>query len=155
MTREYLYQGKRKDNGEWATGSLLIHRAPLVVFTSDKKEPDDYYILESGFADWHMPRPILQYVIDPKTLRQSTGWIDRKHARVWEGDIVEGHSDGVVVVRYNVVMAMWEMEFLDEEIISLWEFQYTPRTNVLDGVVVGNIFDNKDLLNNKDLSQTP
>ena len=146
MDRVILFQGKRKDNGEWVTGSLLIHGSPLVCFTSDKKEPDDYYILETGFADWHMPRPILQYAIDPDTLRESTGLVDLKGARVWEGDIIEGHDDGLIIVEYDVNMAQWIAKFLDGEQVTLWEFSFESRINKVDGVVVGNIFDNPELL---------
>lgn len=83
--REILFRGKRLDNGEWVEGSLHIERGE-----TDKNGNSslDYRILGMrGECDY----------VDPTTVGQFTGLMDRNGNRIFEGDVFQDEDlTGVV-----------------------------------------------------------
>ena len=131
MNREILFKAKRKDNGEWIEGCIVIDQSRFDRFKY-RIQP-----IESGVLYAHP--------IDPDTLCQYTGGRDKYHNKIWENDICEVNTqnideeDGYFVVQ-------WDAESL--------RFVLTGNDLVLDfdnfGTgeveVIGNIFDNPELL---------
>lgn len=137
--REILFRAKRVDNGEWTEGyyaklkwcNNIIH-----VVIPDKAEIDSgNSLLET-------------YEINPETICQYTGKSDEDGKKIFEGDIV-GFID-----LYSTESGYSESSCLGEVIWSKEEccFHVTNRLSaesweVLDECkVVGNVFDNKELL---------
>ena len=133
--REILFKAKRADNGEWVTGYYIKSIVDGSVFG---------YIRESIFGT--------DIKIMLNTLCQYTGLKDKNGNLIWENDIV-GFWD-----TYSTENGYAEADCIgkvvwDDETIS---FQVTNRLSaesyeVLDECsVIGNIFDNPELLESEE-----
>lgn len=136
MNREILFRGKREDNGDWVEGSLHIEYGEI---DKDGKQSLDYRIL--GL------RGECRYVI-PETVGQYTGLTDKNDKKIFEGDIVKTKKYGKIIGHSNVN---------DYDIFNV---VYKPAVfglvnhnrgfnfvgNSTDFEVIGNIYDNPELL---------
>lgn len=130
--REILFKAKRVDNGEWVEGCLVIDHSRSNLFEY-RMQP-----VESGVL--YAPP------INPETLCQFTGICDKNRNRIWENDILMAHLDESYPedVTYETVewgVAGWvgrETGSTDREYIDKFDLEHYE--------VVGNIFDNKELL---------
>lgn len=150
--REILFRGKRKDNGKWVEGYIYEHQPPLQCIVPENYVPEQsrWYIVNTAFADWHMPREVEFIEIDPATVGQYTELTDKKGKKIFEGDIVLfdyiGPNRGVhgkAAVAFNNgkfgVFWGWHQEF-----VTLDGFSNTTLE------VIGNIHDNPELLEVRD-----
>lgn len=109
-----------------------------------------YGLLVNKHGKWYINKPgsPVSYEIQPETICQYTGLIDKNGKKIWEGDIV-GYWD-----TYSTENGLSEADCIgkvvwDDETIS---FQVTNRLSaesyeVLDECsVIGNVFDNPELL---------
>ena len=126
MEDRYLFKAKCFE--EWHIGNIV-------------KEPDGLYIRD-------IKENVMAYIDDESTICQCTGLKDKNGKLIWENDIV-AYWDA-----YNTENGQAEMDCIgkvvwDDETIS---FQVTNRLyaesyEVLDECsVIGNIFDNPELL---------
>ena len=139
MNERFLSRGKRKDNGAWETGFLVIKRWDC---------SDERYFITDKMTGWHTP-------VIPETVGQCTG---RKYANdklLFEGDIVKWYSDyddtwgyshtaeyyGVVV--WNANDYCWNIK-VNDELIPFNDYDWDIS------MVVGNIHDNPELLQRSD-----
>ena len=147
--REILFRGKRTDNGEWVEGYLYEHEPPLQCIVSKDyiPEPSRWYIIKTAFADWNMPRQVEFIEIDPDTVCQFTGLLDKSGKRIFEGDVLrwvgpDGEVGKVYVVFAGGVFALQSVEcpLADPDLFA--DFEIGEQT--LE--VIGNIHDNQELL---------
>ena len=139
--RDYLFRGKRIDNGEWVEGSLCLEyyqRYGVVMIAPSEDEI---------------------FKVDPSTVGQYTGMTDKNGKKIFEGDIlsIAQNSDGMgqyyyppipypahVVVRWDLCSWMWEVIGKDKYYLS-----FPDAWCHYDCEVIGNIYDNPELLEEK------
>lgn len=151
--REILSKAKRIDNGEWVEGCLVIDHSRSNLFEY-RMQP-----VESGVL--YAPP------INPETLCQFTGFCDKNGKKIWKNDILMCHGNPKDLVKVlfgefgvrdigtgSIVdkVVGWHYEVVPTDAISRCEpFCWpTPLTeyyiNRCEMEVVGNIFDNPELL---------
>ena len=133
MNRTIKFRGKRLDNDEWLYGSLAeTHGAPFIGIPTN---PDNLvYIM-----DW--------YIVDPDTVGQFTGLLDKNGREIYEGDIIS-LRDYIAEVRWNSNLSAFCIRFSFES-----ELGIKPLGSWIDRRrrcnVIGNIHDHPELLNEK------
>lgn len=125
--REILFKAKRLDNGEWVEGDLLHTRHADVVLISDFKDQ--------------------LFRCDGNTLCQYTGLTDKNGQKIWENDICDRKEKYPEIVVFNE--GDWQLDYsyvfgkeIHSDACNLGF--YVCERNCVE--VVGNIFDNADLL---------
>lgn len=162
MNREILFKAKRKDNGEWVEGYYIYHIKRTICPIGDSVKPEDeqHVIMRDGFSDWNMPRDTVVYEINPDTLCQYTGRTGKYGKKIWENDILRGYqypyrSDGndnyfAEVTWFENCPAFGIYTFKNPKSnvcgISEGNTEFMENWNSEDWEVIGNIFDNADLL---------
>ena len=127
MQDRYLFRAKRIDNGEWTYGYL-------------------YGIWERKYILWGMTNDVPNMTeVAPSTICQCTGLSDKNGTLIWENDICI-ITDGTLDEEDGYFRLDWEIDR------AMFEFEGTgicanfDNVNGYDCEVVGNIFDNPELL---------
>ena len=137
--REILFKAKQIDNGEWIEGSLIdldIDSGYCYIVQPYKKAS----ILPIIFLITDRMK-----LVDPETLCQFTGLCDKNGKRIWENDVVWLVCDG----KEHIYQIVWDNSELDFKATKGEEnygtnYEYLLCCDDID--VIGNIFDNKELL---------
>lgn len=131
--REHLYRGKRKDNGEWVEGNLILYpngKARICITTD--KEP------VYGSLHW----------VIPETVGEWTGLHDKNDRRIFEGYIIKTDKYGKIegqslVDGYDYFEVIYEPAAFR----LLKGFRAFNLVGISgDYEVIGNIHDNPELL---------
>ena len=136
MEDRYLFKAKRLDNGEWVQGYL-------------------YGIWEKRYILWCMTNDIPDMIeVDQSTICQCTGLKDKNGKLIWENDIL--HNGNYFVVKWNAPCARFDIVLNNSHNIPIgkWEPMICDWKNndfkeyrkSVDYEVIGNIFDNPELL---------
>ena len=134
--REILFKAKRKDNGEWAEGYYvkkydLLGNEEHLIFHAD------------SYKVW-------EYVeIDPETLCRFTGRCDKNGNRIWENDILMAHLDESYPEDATYETVEWGVAGWAVHETGSTDREYLDKFDIEHYEVVGNIFDNKELLQEK------
>lgn len=133
MKDRYLLKAKRLDNGEWVQGCY--------IYNVDRDCGESL----NEFAHRIQPLYANAYAepIDPTTICQCTGLKDKDDKLIWENDIVKvKYSDGFEEITEVAYSKNGYSPYLNE-----YECEgCCCRCEVTEIEVVGNIFDNKELL---------
>lgn len=144
MEDRYLFKAKRVNNGEWVQGYYvkglnMYGKEVHLIF-----EPNTMFYSSGETDGW--------YKVDPSTICRCSGHEGKNGNLIWENDIV-AYWDA-----YSTESGLSEADCIgkvlwDDETMS---FQVTNRLSaesyeVLDECsVIGNIFDNKELLESEE-----
>lgn len=124
MNREILFKAKRLVNGKWVEG------LPGYDIDGNITELEAY----KSFCNCQI------HVIDPETLCQYTGLTDKNGKKIWENDIL--NCGMKLRVSWHTFKASWVLSKKG------WMYNHFFGESVEpeDVEVIGNIFDNADLL---------
>ena len=139
MEDRYLFKAKRKDNCEWVFGGLSYCDKTGAYFITNMGKDHISYI---GFHQ----------EVDSNTICQCTGLKDKNGKLIWENDIVKGkYYDNGKSHRH-----IGQVKYIYEAYKVVGVKQYTGYHAHLDGSyeVIGNIFDNKELLESEDKNES-
>ena len=141
--REILFKAKRIDNGEWVEGCLVIDHSRSNLFEY-RMQP-----VESGVL--YAPP------INPETLCQFTGLCGKNGKKIWENDIIKYRFGEIYgLIKYGYYQNCFDSQKTEHVGFYVdWTGDKCLRKDLgywIDMVYampVGNIFDNKELLQEK------
>ena len=134
--REILFRGKRIDNGEWVEGYYGIKGKGTDI--------ENHYIMvptfQSSIGNYDYMCYFTDVHIDSETLCQHTGLKDKNGNRIWENDICTLITEeGEFVIKYDEEGARFILD--GDGIVEDFDNYYDYECEV-----IGNIFDNPELL---------
>lgn len=136
--REIIFMGKRKDNGEWIFGFYFQKQNAF----SEDGFPITHYISDL---------PPFGVEVDPETVGQFTGRIDKNGKRVFEGHILQLFTvwaDGMVEKSVRCIVQWCGNDqcyiLVTKEGYHIDDFGNLGRPEYYE--VIGNIHDNPELL---------
>jgi len=137
---EIKFRGKRVDNGEWVYG-LLVYQNHIRVFSPCKSLPDE----DGKIYEW---ADIQEYEVIKDTVGQSTGHYDKNKIEIFNGDIVSFYVRNDY---FNKILktgyVFWNDKLGGWYIQDFIKYQSKANLYVSKNVkIIGNIFDNKELL---------
>lgn len=147
MEDRYLFKAKRLDNGEWVIGNLIqnpFFKGVRSWISSEQEDKTRLRSISRTQALWN------SIEVDSSTICQCTGLKDKNGKLIWENDIVRDKHG-------NCYKAFWQNNYyqfswicVKSDIFSigvkwdLWSFKS------FEIEVVGNIFDNKELVESEE-----
>lgn len=150
MKREILFRGRNKHSYEWEFGCYYKQ----TEFYGD--EIEDHVIITSR-EELSYDQALVCYSVQPETVGQFTGLIDKNGKKVFEGDIFHLDDEIIAVVifkdgcfrleEYGLCGAWTESGF--DECGGGWvviECDPIDWYTIRDMEIIGNIHDNRELL---------
>ena len=129
--REILFRGKRLDNGEWVYG-YYVHIGPVSCQRA-------YIIPEYTSA-------IYVKEVDPSTVDQYTGLMDKNDKRIFEGDIVSTDiARPYLIVEFRDGCFMFNCNDGGKDYYDIMlPILEDAQTEYKYGEIIGNIHDNPE-----------
>lgn len=123
--RDIKFRGKSIDNGEWVYGDLLIQKnsRQCLIRTYDT-ELQEYVFHE----------------VSPETVGQYIEFKDRNEKEIYEGDIIKTNDGMVCEVVYEEEWCRFVCVYKNGAV------GHMPFIIEEDGIVIGNVFENPELL---------
>lgn len=123
--REIIFRGKDKFTGEWRYGDLVHNKRVTTTGLEPRVMVGGYEVLDN-------------------TVGQYTGFKDKKEKEIYEGDIVIFYyRDGYGIIRKRESVVFYKQQ----DFMVYLLIDYSPLiSNITDIEVIGNIFDNPELI---------
>lgn len=131
--REILFRGKRADNGEWVYGDLVHSK------TTSRGVITEIYSLE------------FTYEVLPETVCEYTGLTDKNGNKIFEGDICPDKENvyEIIFERYQFSVKVIKTPLYlikNGDTFPLWQFDNCERNGYRQLEIIGNIYDNPELI---------
>ena len=141
--REIEFRGKDIKTNEWVYGGYYKHlkRTPSPIGNDIKDEDYQHLIINSGFSDWNMPKPLNCYEVDENTVGQYTGLKDKNGKKIYEGDIDNYGYLVTYVADIKESLGMHCGWYLQRNNFESW-CELICNNNI---EIIGNIYDNPEL----------
>ena len=133
MNDKFKFRGLAKNN-EWCYGSLLYYADDAQIWEQDGKN----------------------YIVNPETVGQCIGLKDKNGNLIYEGDIVKSDfnfiTNTINPLKFkigNVISSDYIAGFViasDINDYSPYKTSFFGKTEALNCIVIGNIYENKELL---------
>jgi uncharacterized phage protein (TIGR01671 family) len=147
MEKRHLFKAQRVDNGEWVQGVLLDGESHCLVGQEIKFSP---YIEHEC--------KIVGYEVDRDTICQCTGLKDKNGKLIWENDVIKYHfGNAYAQIRYGAYQSCFDSQktehigfYVDWSESRNYRKDLGYWINMVNAEVIGNIFDNKELLESEE-----
>ena len=133
--REILFKAKRIDNGEWIEGHYTECRGETFIG-----------IDTSSMFEIFCPPVIRWFKVSSETICQFTGLCDKNGKKIWENDILMAHLDESYPEDATYETVEWNFSGWVTHEAGSTDREYLDEFDLEHFEVVGNIFDNKELL---------
>lgn len=145
MEDRYLFKAKRIDNGEWVIGNLIqnpFFKGVRSWISSEQEDKTRLRSISRTQALWN------SIEVDSSTICQCTGLKDKNGKLIWENDIAKDEKG-------NFYKAIWQNNCYQLSCVKSDIFLIGARWDLLcfkdfEIEVVGNIFDNPELLESEE-----
>ena len=132
MNRTIKFRGKSADNGKWITG-YYYHECGNTYIVEDRQSLSE--------TSRNVP-----YVVIPETVGQFTGLFDKNGKEIYEGDILHTITFGFEPEEYTAIILYDNCRFQLSNGRNLFYFGQSDLTKMDDTIVIGNIYDNPELI---------
>ena len=133
MNRTIKFRGKSIYGDGWLLGSLI-------------KIEEDRYAVIPNLNDIEIGKSIGMYEVYPETVGQFTGLLDKDGKEIYEGDILRTITFGFNPEEYTAIILYRNCSFQLSNGRNLFYFGQSDLTKMDDTIVIGNIYDNPDLI---------
>ena len=144
--REILFRGKRVDNGEWIFGSLILdERGNHYIGEYIRQRVESAYVCTKRGNGKTINRfiGIGFFMVLPETVGQYMGLTDKNGKKVFEGDIVKNdYRKG----QYQYFKIVYDTRVYCGQVENKYGMLGFLYNVIGDLEVIGNIHDNKELL---------
>ena len=135
--REILFRGKEKN--QWVSG----------YYWKYEQNGKEYHVIRDS-ADKLLK---FNHICSPETLGQFTGLIDKSGVKIFEGDIIKSTRSGTIgKVGYYPEEGAFMVLF---NISSGYCVEYLGDINMSTIEIIGNIYDNPELIEDGDANEEP
>lgn len=131
--REHLYRAKDLKSGEWVYGNLIeTQDREYTEYAILEKTAEHRYGGEYGDDGWHK--------VKPETIGQFIGLLDKNGNKIFDDDIV-----AVCDLSTGYSKRRIEKVEYDESSCGYWFYHFKGDIHFVE--LIGNIYDNPDLIN--------
>ena len=132
MNHTIKFRGKSADNVKWITG-YYYHECGNTYIVEDRQSLSE--------TSRNVP-----YVVIPETVGQFTGLFDKNGKEIYEGDILHTVTFGFEPEEYTAIILYDNCRFQLSNGRNLFYFGQSDLTKMDDTIVIGNIYDNPELI---------